>query len=194
MCRRRSNRGNAVVEFAVTLPFLVLISVGVFAIGVILDRHQTVAQVVRHAGNMYGRGIDFTQERNKNLLLQAATGMEITTNGGRGAIYLSMVVKSPPNGLGENRSNANRAVVAHRVVIGKASVANSYIGMPSGVQSSGEVTDAEGENISARATLPPGLTLDPDERLFIAEVFHTPLDLGFTGIFAPRMLYSRAMF
>jgi hypothetical protein len=194
MLRSRRSRGNAIIEFAISLPFLVLLSVGVFATGVMLDRHLTVAQLVRHAGNMYGRGIDFSQDRNKQLLLQAATGMNVTVNSGEAVIYLTMVTRARPNGAGENRPNANLAVIAHRIVIGNGSLAPSSIGMPVDIQPDGEVNRYDNDNISARATLPAGLTLAVDEKIYIAEVFHTPVDLGFSGIFAPRLLYSRAMF
>jgi len=194
MHRSRKNRGSAVMEFAVSLPFLIAMGVGTFALGAIIDRHLTVTQLVRHAGNMYGRGVDFTQDQNKQVLLQAASGMNMTISGGQGVIYLSLVVQSPPNGPGQNRPNANMAVVAHRVVIGNGPLANSAIAMPTGVASNGEVAGCYDDNVSARATLPPGLTLNANERFYIAEVIHTPKELGFPGIFAPSRLYSRAVF
>jgi len=194
MHRHRSNAGSAAMEFAVSLPFLVIMTFGTFAIGAIIDRHLTVTQLVRHAGNMYGRGVDFTQTQNKQVLLQAATGMNMTLTGGQGVIYLSMVVQSPPNGAGENRPNANMPVVAHRVVIGNTTMANSTIAMPTGVASNGEVANCYDDNLTARATLPPGLTLAQNERLYFAEVYHMPAELGFPGIFSPQMLYSRAVF
>lgn len=192
--RTRSLRGSAALEFAVSLPFLVTMSVGTFAVGVVIDRNLTVAQLVRHAGNMYGRGVDFSQTQNQDLLLQAATGMGMTATGGNGVIYLSLVVQARPNAAGENRPNADRAVVAHRIVIGAASISASTIASPFGVLPDGEVPNYDNDNITARATLPAGLTLTANERLYIAEVFHTPLDLSLPGFFAPRMLFSQAVF
>ena len=89
---RRHNAGDALVEFAISLPFLVMMAIGTFAVGVNVDRHLTVSQLIRNAGNMYGRGVDFSLSQNQDLLLQAATGMQMTTTGGLGVIYLSTVV------------------------------------------------------------------------------------------------------
>jgi hypothetical protein len=194
MRRHPNTQGSSILEFAISLPFLVLMSVGAFAMGLSIDRHLTVTQLVRHAGNMYGRGVDFSQTQNQQLLLQAATGMNMSLNGGQGVVYLSTVVLAPPNGPGENRPNANLPVVAHRITIGNVNLPNSNIAMPTGVASNGEVAGYDDDNLSARATLPAGLTLVQGERFYFAEVFHTPTDIGFPGIFAPELLYSRAVF
>ncbi|MEZ5397330.1 MAG: pilus assembly protein [Bryobacterales bacterium] len=85
--RGLGNEGQSVVEFAVALPFLVLMSIGSFAVGMILDRHLTLGQVVRNGGNMYARGIDFASDQNKNFIIDAATGLDLHLNSGHTAVW-----------------------------------------------------------------------------------------------------------
>jgi len=187
--RRAGNRrhGQALTEFAIALPFLIFMTVGTFAIGVNVDRQLTVTQLVRNAGNMYARGIDFSVEGNKELLLKAAGGLQMTTTGGKGVIYLSTIIV-PSTG-----ENADIAVVAHRIVIGNSSLRTSDTGTPGAIESDGDVTDYVNA-VSARATVPSGIEMVAGDRLFVAEVFHTPEDLLFPGLFNPEGLYSRAAF
>ena len=190
--RRRPSgrRGQSIIEFAFSLPFLVLIVVGTFAVGMLLDRHMTVTQLVRNAGNMFARGIDFSLDSNKQVLLRAATNMNMTINGGDGVVYLSLVVIAPP-GSGDNEG---LPVVAQRFRIGDSQVAISQIGTPP-VNADGSVPDFFNAS-NARATLPTAITneLQANERVFVSEVFHEPKQLLFPGIVAPEIISAIAYF
>ena len=184
---RRHNAGDALVEFAISLPFLVMMAIGTFAVGVNVDRHLTVSQLVRNAGNMYGRGVDFSVSQNQDLLLDAATGMQMTTTGGLGVIYLSTVV------LADSGQNLGLPVVVHRIGIGNPSIFSSSIGTPTTVQANGDVQNPDND-LQARAQMPGGITLTGNERIFVAECYHQPVDLLFPGFFSPAGIYSRAVF
>ena len=183
----RDRRGQAIAEFALSLPFLILISVGTFALGVVIDRHLTVTQLVRNAGNMYARGVDFTLVQNKELLLKAADGMEMTVAGGQGVIYLSTVI------LSQEGDNEGDPVVSERIVISNAGLHDSAVAMPTTVLANGEVVDFDND-ANAVASLPPGVELFGNERIYVAETFHDPRNLAFEGIFVPQGLYSAAFF
>ena len=183
----RDRRGQAIAEFALSLPFLILISVGTFALGVVIDRHLTVTQLVRNAGNMYARGVDFTLVQNKELLLKAADGMEMTVDDGQGVIYLSTVI------LSQEGDNEGDPVVSERIVIANASLHDSAVAMPTTVLPNGEVVDYDND-ANAVASLPPGVELFGNERIYVAETFHDPQNLVFEGIFVPQGLYSAAFF
>lgn len=187
---RSTRRGQSVIEFAVSLPFLVLIVVGTFAVGMLLDRHMTVTQLVRNSGNMFARGIDFSLDANKAVVLRAATGMNMTINSGDGVVFLSLVVIAPP-GSGDNEG---LPVIAQRYTIGDPQVANSNIGSPP-VNGDGTVPDFFND-IDARATLPAAITneLQANERVFVSEVFHEPKQLLFPGIVAPEIMSAVAYF
>ena len=86
-------RGQSIVEFALALPFLVLMAVGTFAVGIIVDRHLTVGQVVRNGGNMYASGIKFDSTQNKQLLIDSGPGLDFQLTGGKTAVYLSLLTR-----------------------------------------------------------------------------------------------------
>lgn len=190
--RLRGHResGQSALEFALSLPFLVLIVVGTFAVGMLMDRHVTVTQLARNAGNMYARGIDFESAQNKQVLLRAAGGMGMTPTAGDGVIYLSLVIMAPP-GSGVNE---NQTVIAQRFQIGDPSIHASKVGMPP-FQSNGSVPNYFNDP-DAVGSLPAGITnvMLPSDRIFVTEVFHHPRMLLFPGIVAPETMSTIAFF
>ncbi|MDA0207741.1 MAG: pilus assembly protein, partial [Acidobacteria bacterium] len=100
--------GQSVVEFAVALPFLVLMSVGTFAVGMILDRHLTLGQVVRNGGNMYARGIDFSINQNKQFIMDSGTGLDLQLTGGKSAVWFTLLTRVPSDALCPNGSGGSR--------------------------------------------------------------------------------------
>jgi hypothetical protein len=183
----RNCLGQAMMEFALTIPFVCLLTIGGFALGMTIDRHLVQSQLVRHAGNMYARGVDFSSQQNKQLLVDAATGLQMTTTGGLGTIYLSLVIPAVAG------NNQGLPVVAQRFVIGNLALASSGVAMPTTVLANGDVQDYEND-LAARAALPPGLTLTPGDRIYVAEAFHAPGEFRFPGFFTPKVLYARALF
>jgi hypothetical protein len=220
---RRLNRdlgtdGQSVVEFAVALPFLVLMSVGSFAVGMILDRHLTIGQVVRNGGNMYARGIDFSSVQNKNFIIDAGTGLDLQLTSGKTSVWFSLLTRVPEDtqcddGSGGTRdcNNNGQVVIAQRYKIGDTSGTNMHsrlaaAGFPfSFVDASGN-SASEGDHldyfdlVEARATSAPASVTDPanglqeSELLYVVEVVHRPTSIHFQGIFAPETMYSRAFF
>ena len=134
--------GQSVVEFAVALPFLIMMGIGTFAVGIIIDRHLTVGQLVRNGGNMFARGVSFVSNQNKQFLVDAADGMGMTLTGGTAVVYLSLLQRVPPTarcGSGAC-ANAGMIVIAQRFAVGNASLAPSKFGMPAQL-------DAEGNHL-----------------------------------------------
>jgi hypothetical protein len=192
-----SSRGSSLIEMALLLPLLLLISFGSITAGMVLDRHMSVTQFVRYAGGMLARGTDFSQTGARDLLLSAGGDLGITAGGGNARVYFSTVVKAAPG-----TTNAGQLVIAERYVIGNAALGTSRVGSPSSSiwpntelpLPNGKVADYENQ-VSARATLPAsysGLALN--QRVHVVEVFHVPSDLNWTGFFSARVLYVRAFF
>jgi Flp pilus assembly protein TadG len=216
--RGLGTEGQSVVEFAVALPFLVLMSVGSFAVGMILDRHLTLGQVVRNGGNMYARGIDFSSDQNKNFIIDAATGLDLQLTSGRTAVWFSLLTRVPAdakcaNGFGGTRdcNNNGQVVIAQRYMIGDTNGTNmnsrlAAAGMPSSfVDASGNAaTEGDHANyfdlVEARATTAPtsvtnsSTGIQENELVYVVEVVHRPSSIHFQGIFAPEIMYSRAFF
>ena len=132
--RRVARSGQSVIEFAVALPFLILLTIGSFAVGLMLDRHMTVGQVVRNAGNMYARGIDFSTLQNKRLIVDAATGLDLQLASGRTAVYFSRLTRVPDDAICNSGSgprnclNQGRIVITERYRIGDTASPSAPVG------------------------------------------------------------------
>ncbi len=197
---RATRRGGAVVELAVSMPMLVMLSMGVLSAGLTLDRYLAVQQIGRNTASMFSRDTDFSLESNKELVLRAATGMQMTTTGGQGVIYLSRVVLAPTG-----TANANSLVVAEHHVIGNSSLAPSTVlgsltaanwPNPDLPLPNGEVKDYA-DLPGALASLPPVLSgITATDSVFVVEVYHKPHDLLFAGdwMFSPKWISARVIF
>lgn len=187
---RDRRRGSIIMEFAFAFPFMMVVLLGSFIVGLTLDRQLTVSQLVRNAGNMYARDFNFEPNNNKLVLLRAASGLDIQLNSGRGVIYLSTVRIAPP-GSGDNEG---LPVIVERFVIGNPSVSNSDVAMPVAL-ADGSVPNHFNEP-SAQAVIPQSLADNMliGDRMFIAEVAHRANDLHFAGFVSPDMLRAKAYF
>lgn len=171
---RHDETGNALVEFSLTFPVLVLLLFGVVTGGLALDRYMTVLQLGRTGASMMSRGVDFNSTQNKQLFLRGASDLGIDVNSGRGVIYLTRVEKGAPG-----TANDGQMVIAERYVIGDPAIAASVVGQPNaGIwpdptnpNTNGDVKDRNNEP-SAVATTPATLaSLALGESMFVAEVY-----------------------
>jgi hypothetical protein len=193
--RGDSRRGNAVVEFAVSLPFLIALALGCFTAAVNIDRFLVMLQVTRSISHMHLRSADFNVTGIRNKVLQEAGAMQITENGGPGVIYLSRVV------LADSGSNAGQPCVSQRIRLGNSSFADSRIAMPTTICSAGSCQPGSPDgtvvnyqnDANAVASLPTGLTVTSARSVYVAEIFHAPTDLQsvFAGYFPLGTLYTR---
>ncbi len=191
--RNLGQGGNALVEFALCAPLLMVLLFTVITSGLWFDRYMTVLQLGRTGASMFSRGMNFSVDANKDLLLLAAQDLGITKAGGKGVIYLSRLVQAPPGS-----TNDGNLVIAERYVIGDASTRASKIGTPSGSiwpnttrpLPNGDVEDFQDE-ASAVATVPVTLlTLPLGESMYVTEVYHDSqdLNLGQAYITTPQQL------
>ena len=182
--------GQVIFEFAFAFPFLLVVLLGGVIVGLILDRQVAVAQLVRNAGNMYARDFDFEPNTNKQVLLRAASGLDIQIDGGSGIIYLS-TVRIAPAGSG---ANAGLPVVVERFVIGNSAISDSSIAMPTAL-GNGRVVDPYDDE-AAKATLPQSLvdSMIEGDRIFVSEVMHAAADLTFNGFVKLDKMGGRAFF
>lgn len=65
-CLRRRNEGNALVEFALVLPVLTLILMGIFVVGIIFNQQMVLTHAV-------GTGADLLQQLSSNAPLGSGT-------------------------------------------------------------------------------------------------------------------------
>jgi len=189
---RHDETGNALVEFGLCFPVLILLLFGVVTGGLALDRYMTVLQLGRTGASMMSRGVDFNSTQNKQLFLRGAADLGIDVNSGRGVIYLTRVEKGAPG-----TANDGLMVIAERYVVGNTAIAPSSVGQPTAniwpdstnPNPNGDVRDRNNEP-SAVATTPATLaTLALGESMFIAEVYASADGILFGNVWGanPRL-------
>ena len=205
----RAAGGQSIVELALALPFMVAIVVGSFAVGLLMERQLSSTQLVRHAGKMYARAVDFDDVNGpaRRLMVDAAGAMQLSTAKGtcdadvKTVIYLTQVQITPDTPPG-TFANEGQPVMTHRTLLGNSCVDESALGTlpntiwdPDDPDNPGAVTDPFNES-AAVATVPAALAtgLIPGETVFVVEVIHQPTDLLFPGIVAPERMYNQGFF
>ena len=192
---RGGQRGSTLVEFAVSLPFLAILVLSVFAAALNIDRYLVMLQVTRSISHMHLRSVDFSAAGVRDKILAEANSLGITGNAGPGVVYLSRVV------LADSGSNDGLPCVSQRIRFGDSSFADSKIAMPTTVceegncepvSKDGTVVDFQNDP-NAVVILPAGLTVTTVRSVYVGEVFHSPSDLQsvFTGYFPIDTLYTR---
>jgi Flp pilus assembly protein TadG len=149
--RLKSRRGNAIIEFALCVTFLLPLAIGSMSIGIDLSHSMQASQVVRDAGHMYARSTDFSQPSMKNVIVKVASGLNMTTNGGDGVVIFSTIMRigtaqCTAGGLNTSScTNRNKYVVTHRVTIGNTSFGTSRYATPAAniIQSDGNIAASD---------------------------------------------------
>jgi hypothetical protein len=150
----KRQRGQELIEFALTSLLLVVLFVGAFVTGMSLIRSIQVNQVCRDVANMYIHGADFSTYTMQQLAQRLAHGLGLeigssfsgnraanTSNGGNALVTLSRIMyvgsTTDPNCVSvgaSNCTNANSFVFTQRIQYGNGSLTSqkpSSLGNPS---------------------------------------------------------------
>jgi Flp pilus assembly protein TadG len=201
MCRKRSEKGNAYIEFVLVASFFfVPLILGMITIGIAVSRNFQVNQLTRDVGHMMAKGVDFSQQGNQNLVvndlanglsLQANSGNVTGSNTGNGVLVLS-VFENLTSACG--CANAGHVVVVSRIVIGNNTLYTSPFGSPTSIGANGSVpgysndTGAQADNVSSVIAIPSnGLA-------YMAEGDFAFKDLGVVGFITNLGAFNRAVF
>lgn len=185
----RREKGQSLVEFAITLPVLVLIVLGVIELSYgLLDMHVTTS-FSREGANLISRN---TSLQDAVTALRQMTSRPINLEDGSSKIILSVVRRVATSGA----ANFDQNILYQRVEYGTLSASSAITG---GNGARGPAPDYQALNpdndgalrVNSPVTVPRGGTL------YIAEVFTrhltlTPLDRF--GVRLPDRLYSIAYF
>jgi Flp pilus assembly protein TadG len=188
-----SSRGQVLVEFAMVLPLLLLIVLGVVEMSYLLHNQHILIRLTREGSNLISRNITISD---------AATVMESMAN--------------PPVDLQDNSSrliftvltkyssgaNYDRIIVYQRHEIGGLSASSAFTTAGPISSSFGPAPDYialnPANNTNLRVTnAPPNLILDQGQFVYITEIYSRhALITPFTnfGISLPSKLYSIAYF
>lgn len=200
--RNQSRRGNAIIEFAAVSIFLVPLLLGTFTLGMNLNQSVRVTQVVRDAGHMYARFVDFTLPNNQDLLVRLAIGLRMTRTGGDGVVILSKITfvsDADCTGAGVSMAdcvNRNEYVIANRIVVGNTGLRNSSFGTPdpAGRDSSGNTIDIYRDASARSPNFGNILTLTSGQFAFVSEGFFRGAGISLVSPAMGNDVYARAIF
>jgi hypothetical protein len=198
--------GSALMEFSFSTLFWVPLLLGTMVLGLNLSRSIRVTQFCRDAGHMYAYGVDFSQTSNQNLLVQLASGLNITTSGGTGVVIFSTITTIAANdctagGLQANSTqcpNLNYNVITKRIVIGNSSVKASGFGTPAAadMDSSGSIPSSKFLTDSSTRALGFSnlISIASGQYAYVAEVYFSSPDYDWTGFLTGTGVAARSIF
>ena len=197
--RKRTQSGNALIEFTIAYAFMIPLVLGLAAFGLGMIKYLQVASLARTAGGMFVRGADFTQSGYQKILGKVSGDLGfadsnyniLTTSAGKGVVTLTVLMRVGTNQCSGIISpyvcnNQNKVVVIKQVILGNHSLTGqSVFGNPT----TGQQTDGSFDSniylsnssfvVPAFGTAPndtsatPGVTLDlrAGETAYAAEAF-----------------------
>jgi len=202
--RHREQRGNAIVEFALVVTFLMTLIMGTFSVGMTLTKSVQAGIVSRDAGAMFMRYVDFTLTSNKDLLVRIANGMGMTASGGNGVVIMTQITKigtaqCTAGGLSTSScTNNGRNVVVKRVTVGNTAIYTTTFGNPSAgiITSDGTITAANYlTNTSARAdAFSSVITLNDGEFAYVSEAYFLTPEINMASYRNNTYVYQRNIF
>lgn len=195
--RQRGKKGNAIVELGLLAMPMVVMLMGTMVIGLNLGRSIQAAQFNRDAASMYVRGIDFSAEFNRNLLIRLGQGLGLASSGGRGVVYFSKVTWMPQSkciSLNLNPCNSNKHVIVQRLSIGPSSLRASSVGTPASnlVDAKGDVSNYM-KDASAVATF-PWMQLAESEYAWVVETYFSSPDFDLPGYRTGTGVYNVSVY
>jgi Flp pilus assembly protein TadG len=189
--RQRAVSGQSIVEFAMVLPFMLTLVLGIIEVGYALYENHIIITMAREGSNLISR--QSTLDEAETAIVAASAGPVNLSNDGK---LIFSVVR-----LGTGGANLNQAIISQRHVVGTIN-ANSILGNPptSAYNSGPNYTVKNPDNdLSVRVSgpLPNGLTLTAGQSFYITEIYTTHeaiTPFSKFGITLPTQLYASAYF
>ncbi|HXK07924.1 MAG TPA: hypothetical protein VMS37_36360 [Verrucomicrobiae bacterium] len=217
MNRHRSpNRsGVAIVEFTLSLVFLIPLLLGTFIFGFRLIRSLEMEQIVRDLGHMYIRGVNFRNPGPQQNAQTLSSGFDLSSTGSSLVILSTIRIlqqadcdaANPLSPPGTPCTNLNNPVFTEQLTVGNASLqvggntVRSAFGKPP-LQSDFTVTSVNQANNSGAAAGNTGtlsgfagiLVLQAGEFAYVVEMFNATPDLNIPGFSGTPQVYARSVF
>jgi Flp pilus assembly protein TadG len=185
--------GQSIVEFALVLPFLVVLVLGVTELGYALLDSHVVTKLTRESSNLISRD---TSLQDAATAMASMSTRPVNFNDGSSTIIFSVIRNVSTVGA----ANYGKPVLYQRYVYGSypctsaltTAGSGSYGGTPDY-----QATNADSDTNIQITNLPGNVTMNPGEMIYVSEIFSrhmliTPLDRF--GITVPTTLYSIAYF
>ncbi|HEY7499796.1 MAG TPA: TadE/TadG family type IV pilus assembly protein [Vicinamibacterales bacterium] len=192
--RLSADRGQSIVEFAVTLPLMLLVSLGVVETSNALMRQHVTTKMAREGSNMISRNTELADAGNA---LRSMSSNPAQFNS-KSLVIFTVLMRS------QTGTNNGQIVIYQRYQTGNGALGGSQLnGSCSTCTAANDYTAANPNNTtSLRVTnAPPNVITVPGGMIYVTEVYQafdtmTPVQ-GLAGIMRvplPPVLYSIAYF
>ncbi len=181
--------GQSIVEFAICLPVLLLLSLGVVETSNALMSQHVITKIAREGSNMISRETKLTATATALRTMDANSGSFDSTT----KVIFSVLMRS------QTGSNNGFLVLYQRMEFGNLSLGASRLNGSGTFNSANDYT-ANNPNSDAglRVTnAPAGIATDPGGMIYVTEVYRqyvTLTPVRNIGIPIPSLLYSIAYF
>ena len=193
--RLANHRGQSLVEFALIMPFVLLVALGVIEVSfALLDQH-VVTKLTREGSNLISRDVTITDA--SNALRNMSTRPVDFATANRSRLIFTVLRRGTTVGT----PNYNNVIAYQRYEFGGLTGVQSVLrSAGSGAYNAGpdyEAVNADTDTRIQVPTLPANLTIALNGSLYVTEIYTrhdliTPLS-GF-GVTVPSTLYSIAYF
>jgi Flp pilus assembly protein TadG len=189
MSTLRSSQGQSIVEFAICLPVLLLLSLGVVEASNALMSQHVITKVAREGSNMISR---------ETKMLDAATALQ-TMSASPGTFNATTKVIFSVLMRSQTGSNSGSLVLYQRYQFGNGALPGSRLNGSGTFNAANDYTANNPNNDAAlRVTnAPAGIAAEPGGMIYVTEVYTTYTTLTPVtnlGIPIPSILYSIAYF
>lgn len=207
--RKKSESGNAMLEFALVAPFWIALFFGTVALGTNLTRTVQVLQTSRDLGHMYAEGTDFSAASSQNLVTgdggasaSMVQGMDLSGTGNAVIIFSQVrhIYSTDGDCSGGTCANSGKDVFVSRITIGNSSLKSSALGNPDSPDlntqgmTKNPTTDTSDQTSQLNLFSPNAFTLSSGGSIaYVVEVYMSSPDVSFLG-FTGAGNYARAVF
>lgn len=189
---RRGERGQSIVEFALILPLLLIVVLGVVEVSYALMDQHVVTKLTREGSNLISRD---TSLQDAATVLKAMSARPVNFDSSSRLIF-SVVRKGATTGT----SNYGKDILYQRYEYGAltaSSVLQTKGGGTFGTAPDYQAANADSDTGLQLNGLPTGLIVGAGSMVYVTEVFTkheliTPFDKF--GVTVPSVLYSIAYF
>lgn len=187
--RLRSSRGQSIVEFAICLPLLLVLTLGVVETSNALMSQHIITKTAREGSNMISRETRLADAGSALQNMSSTPGSFNSTT----KVVFSVLMRS------QTGSNTGSLVLYQRYQVGNLSLPGSRLNGSGSFTAANDYTAANPNNDTGlRVTnAPPGIASVPGGMIYVTEVWttYTPLTpLNNFGVPVPSVLYSIAFF
>lgn len=187
--RLRSDRGQSIVEFAICMPLLVVLVLGVVETSNALMSQHIITKTAREGSNMISRETRLTDAGTALQNMSSTPGAFSSTT----KVIFSVLMRS------QTGTNSGSLVLYQRHQVGNLSLPGSRLNGSGSFPAANDYTATNPNNDAGlRVTnAPAGIASVPGGMIYVTEVYttYTPMTpLNNFGITVPSVLYSIAYF